>query len=103
MTEQRTGEQAGESGEGEGESVESRLARLAEHDAREAAANEEAQAREQLAALQERFKVEPPNPMRHNEQGRSLAGKGRDDGSADWAYGQIAKTLGVERGKTSWP
>jgi septal ring factor EnvC (AmiA/AmiB activator) len=79
---------------------EAKAARLAEYEAREAAEREEQAAEAQFEALSERF---APTPLRHNGASRSIAGTGRDDGSADWAYGKIAGALGVSSEKTSWP
>lgn len=81
---------------------EAKVAKLAEYEAREAQEREEAQMQSQYEALKERFDPNP-RPMVHNEARDRSAGKSRDDGSAEYAYDQMAKALGTTRTKTSWP
>jgi hypothetical protein len=44
---------------------------------------------------------EPPTPGRPTQAAKRDANK--DDGTAGWAYSQMAKQLGVDSTKTSWP
>ena len=79
---------------------EAKAARLAEYEARDAAADEERRARQEFDSLSARF---APTPMSHGGASRSIAGQDRDDGSPEAAYGKLAKALGTTLGKTSWP
>jgi hypothetical protein len=80
---------------------EAKASKLAEYEARDQATREEDEAD---AAYEQRKRLDPAfTPERHGMEPRGLAGTDRDDGSAEYAYGQMAKALGTTVDKKSWP